>query len=174
MEYIYVGCACLVGLVFAASAISKFRDFAGFVASVPRLVPMPARRAEPIAVVVVAAESSVPVLVAIPPLRGAGFAIAGVLLIAFTAAIGTALRRGRRSSCRCFGASDAPLGVRHLARNGVLLAAALGGVLASGPAASGDVLPPIAGSAVAGVGGLVGALLIITLDDIVDLFARNA
>ncbi|MGC0419853.1 MauE/DoxX family redox-associated membrane protein [Embleya sp. AB8] len=169
MGYLYVGCACLVGLVFAASAVSKFRDFGGFVDSVPRLVPMPVERARPVAILVVAVEASVPVLIAVPPLRVLGFAVAAALLLGFTVAIGIALRRGRRSSCRCFGASEAPLGARHLARNGVLLAAAVGGIPGS-PAA----LPPVAGGALAAVAGLIGALLIIMLDDIVDLFARTA
>ncbi|OPC78973.1 methylamine utilization protein MauE [Embleya scabrispora] len=173
MGYAYVGCACLVGLVFVASAVSKFRDFAGFVASVPHLVPMPIERARPIAILVVAAETAVPVLVAVPPLGALGFTVAAVLLLAFTVAVAGALRLGRRSSCRCFGASDAPLGARHLARNGVLLAAACAGAAAAVPGGATDS-PPLAGGVVAGAAGLVGALLIITLDDIVDLFARTA
>lgn len=100
MGYVYVGCACLVGLVFVVSAFSKLRDFSGFVASVPRLVPMPIGRARPVAVVVVAAETAVPILVAVPPLGALGFTVAAVLLFAFTVAIAGALRRGRRSSCR--------------------------------------------------------------------------
>ncbi|MFI1581741.1 MauE/DoxX family redox-associated membrane protein [Embleya sp. NPDC020630] len=172
MGYVYVGCACLVGLVFVTSAVSKLRDFAGFVASVPRLVPMPIGRARPIAVLVVGAETAVPILVAFPPLGALGFTVAAVLLLAFTVAIAGALRRGRRSSCRCFGASDAPLGARHLARNAVLLAAACAGAAAAMLGAADS--PPLAGGLIAGVAGLVGALLIITLDDIVDLFARTA
>ncbi|MFI6586828.1 MauE/DoxX family redox-associated membrane protein [Embleya sp. NPDC050493] len=174
MGYIYVGCAGLIGLVFAASAVTKLRDFTGFVDSIPGLVPMRARSTRPIGCAVVAAETSVPVLVLLPPTRGPGFVVAGVLLAAFTAAVGAALRRGRRSPCRCFGASDTPLGARHLVRNGVLLAASIAGLSATGLDPSADLLPPLAGSAVAVVVGLVGALLIISLDDIVDLFARNA
>ncbi|MGC4956734.1 hypothetical protein ACLQ2P_26280 [Actinomadura citrea] len=34
-----IGCACLIGLVFAVSAVSKLRDFDGFAKSVPALVP---------------------------------------------------------------------------------------------------------------------------------------
>ncbi|MET7302452.1 MauE/DoxX family redox-associated membrane protein [Embleya sp. NPDC005575] len=173
MGCVYVGCACLVGLVFAVSAVSKFRDFGGFVGSVPHLVPMPTGWARPTAVLVVAAETSVPVLVAVPPPGALGFGVAAALLIAFTVAIATALRRDRRSSCRCFGASDVPLGTRHLVRNGVLLAVALAGAATTGPGGFADP-PPLAGALIAGVAGLIGALLIITLDDIVDLFARTA
>ncbi|MEU4828673.1 hypothetical protein AB0H37_43100 [Actinomadura sp. NPDC023710] len=39
MELVRIGCACLIGLVFAVSAVSKLRDFDGFARSVPALVP---------------------------------------------------------------------------------------------------------------------------------------
>jgi len=46
-----------------------------------------------------------------------------VVLAAFTALIAWQLARGRRPPCACFGAWSAkPLGVGHLARNGVLIA----------------------------------------------------
>ncbi|GGT84312.1 hypothetical protein [Actinomadura citrea] len=39
MELVRIGCACLIGLVFAVSAVSKLRGFDGFARSVPALVP---------------------------------------------------------------------------------------------------------------------------------------
>ncbi|MYW05913.1 MauE/DoxX family redox-associated membrane protein [Streptomyces sp. SID3343] len=174
MDYVQLGCACLIGLVFAVSAGTKLRDLRGFVDSVPELVPMRSALVRPVAAAVLGLEVLVPVTVAVPALRVYGFAVALALLVAFTWAISTALRRGRRAPCRCFGASQAPLGPRQLVRNGVLSAVAALGLVTSVAATSGDGLPPIAGSAVAAVAGLVGAVLIVSFDDLVDLFARNA
>ncbi|MEV5749297.1 MauE/DoxX family redox-associated membrane protein [Actinoallomurus sp. NPDC052308] len=162
-----IGSACLIGLVFAVSAVSKLRDLDGFARSVPALVPAWPGRARLLAVVTTALEALVPLLLVAPPTTSYGFSLAAVLLAAFTTAIAAAIRRGRRATCRCFGPSSAPLGPRHLVRNGVLFScAALGGLSPGG-------LPPAAGVAVAAAAGLVGAVLIVFLDDIVDLLARN-
>ena len=49
-------------------------------------------------------------LLLFPPTVIAGLAAAGATLTVMTAGILAALRRGRRGTCRCFGASDTPLG----------------------------------------------------------------
>jgi hypothetical protein len=117
---------------------------------------------------VVATEAAVPVLLLFPAAMFYGFALAGALVAAFTAAIGTALKRGRRALCRCFGASSAPLGPSHLVRNTILLISTLAGGLAL------DAQPPrAAGLVVAIAAGLMGAILIVAMDDIAFLFART-
>ncbi|MFD1933453.1 MULTISPECIES: MauE/DoxX family redox-associated membrane protein [Nonomuraea] len=167
MEYVRIGCVCLVGLVFAVTAVSKLRDFQGFARSLPALVTVPGRAVRPLAAVVVALEALVPILVAVPAATPYGLALAGGLLVAFTAAIAIALRRGQRAPCRCFGASAAPLGARHLVRNSLLIAAASLAVLLPGGS------PVLAGTSMALGAGLIGTILIVSFDDIVDLFARN-
>ncbi|MEU0569601.1 MauE/DoxX family redox-associated membrane protein [Nonomuraea sp. NPDC005983] len=167
MDYVRIGCACLAGLVFAVTAVSKLRDFDGFAQSLPALVPVPRRARRPLAALVVALEALVPILVAVPAATPYGLALAGGLLVAFTAAIAVALGRGQHAPCRCFGVSAAPLGARHLVRNSLLIAAAsLGALLPDGS-------PALAGTALALGAGLIGAILIVSFDDIVDLFARN-
>jgi hypothetical protein len=95
-------------------------------------------------------------------------ALTGGLLAVFTAGVALAVRRGTGARCACFGAAEQPLGARHLVRNGLLLAAV--GVAALGIAvASAQPLGP-AGTAMAVSAGAVGALLLIRLDDLVDLF----
>jgi Methylamine utilisation protein MauE len=168
MEYVRAGCAGLIALVFLTSAVSKLRDLRGFEASLPALAPVPSGLLRPLAVAVVAAEGAVPVLSVIPPAISYGFGLAGVLLVAFTVAITLALRRGRRAPCRCFGASSTPIGPRHVVRNATLLA-----VTALGASAPGGHPEP-AGLAVAAAAGLVGAILIVAFDDIVDLFTGPA
>lgn len=168
MEYMGVGCASLIGWVFLASAISKLRHFGEFTRSLPALAPVRPVQARPLAMTVVATETAVPVLLLFPVTVFYGFALAGALLAAFTAAIGTALKRGRRAPCRCFGASSAPLGPGHLVRNAILLISTLAGGLALDAQS-----PQAAGLVVAVAVGLVGAILIVAMDDIAFLFART-
>ncbi|WP_326943175.1 methylamine utilization protein MauE [Amycolatopsis sp. NBC_01307] len=168
MDYLRAACATLIAVVFAASSVSKLRDFRGFARSVPALVPMPANAVVPVSVAVVGAEAGAAVLVVVPATATAGFVLASLLLLAFAASIGTALRRGRPASCRCFGTADTPVGPRHLARNTVLLCFAVLGAFAP------EHLPPVAGAALAVAAGGVAAVLVVAMDDIAVVFARSS
>jgi methylamine utilization protein MauE len=168
MEYVRAGCAALFAVVFAVSAWSKLRDFRGFAHSVPDLAPVPARWVTPVSVTVVAAESATAVLVLIPATATLGFALALALMLAFIAGIAHALRRGRRTSCRCFGASDTPVGPRHIARNFALAVVAVLGALAPGHAI------PFAGFALAGLTGIVLAVFVVAMDDIAVIVVRSS
>jgi Methylamine utilisation protein MauE len=167
MEEIRLGCACLIGVVFAVSAGGKLRDFDGFARSVPALAPVRPGLVRPLAVTTTVLEGLVPVLLVTASAAPYGFGLSAVLLAVFTAAITVALRRGRRATCRCFGPSSAPLGRRHLVRNGVLLAVAVLGGLSPGG------LPPAGGIALAAFAGLVGAILIFSVDDLAALLVRS-
>jgi hypothetical protein len=177
MDELGFGCCCLVGLVFAVSSASKLRGRAAFdefirttrvlaVATIPgyQVSRVGARR---MGVAVVSGEIAVPVLMVVPGTAGIGLGIAIVLLTVFGVGIAAAMRRGLRTSCRCFGSSSAPLGPRHLVRNALLVAAAATG-LAFGPDRIGSADP--AGLAVAGAGAVVLVALVVRLDDLIDLF----
>jgi hypothetical protein len=168
MEYLRVGCASLIGLVFLASAVSKLRYYGEFRRSLPVLAPIRPGLLQPLAVVVVASEAAVPILLVIPPAMSWGFGLSCGLLCSFSAAIASALKRGRHTPCRCFGASSTPLGAGHLVRNTILLITAVAGGLAP------KVYSPPAGMAVAVAAGFFAAILIVALDDIVYLFARSS
>jgi len=168
MGYLHVGCAALIGLVFLAAAVSKLADLDGFAGSLPSLVPVRPGLAHGLAAVVAGLETLVPLLLTVPVTRPYGFGLAGLLLAAFTAVLARALRQGRRASCRCFGASAGSIGPGHVARNGVLLTVTGLGLLPAGG------VPAPAGSAVAIAAGLTAALLIISFDDIVELFAGSS
>jgi hypothetical protein len=119
------------------------------------------------AVATAATETGIVVLSAIP-LRWAGsaaFVLAAGLLGCLTVAIGRVVRRGAAVPCRCFGASETPLGMPHVARNLILVAAALiglAGSLASGPF-------HLVFSLVAAVFGAALGLLMARWDDLVSL-----
>ncbi|MCD9194405.1 MauE/DoxX family redox-associated membrane protein [Streptomyces albireticuli] len=175
MGYLALGIRCLIGAVFLASAVSKVGGrgaFGRFVSSVRDLRLVPPRSAAPVALCVVAAEAAVCLLLAAPgpgAVAVAGFAVAGVLLGGFAAAVTLSVRRGVRTPCRCFGASTRPLGLRHVVRNLALTAAASAG--AAAVLVSGAVRPDAPGGVVVAVtGGLLLGGLVVTLDDILDLF----
>jgi hypothetical protein len=177
MSEILWGCRCAIGLVFVASIVGKVRgreSLADFVRAAGRLGSgwltsrIPARV---LAGGVIAAEAAVVVLLVRPGSTWAGFALAGLLAVAFAAAVVVALRRGDRSPCNCFGASARPIGRVHLVRNAVLVAVAGLGLAAEG-AAVGPAEP--AGVVAAVVAGVVVAAVVVRADDLADLFQPAA
>jgi hypothetical protein len=172
MGYVVLGLRCLVGLVFVASVVGKLRgreSYARFVVTAGQLGSGWVTTRVPVRVLsggVIAAEAATVVLLVLPATARAGFVLAALLAVAFAAAILTALRRGDRAPCNCFGVSTRPVGRVHLVRNAVLAAAAGLGLAAD--AATGPVEP--AGVVAAVVTGAVLAALVVTADDMADLF----
>jgi hypothetical protein len=177
MDEVGFGCYCLLGLVFAMSSASKLRGRTAFdefvgttrvlaVAMIPGY-QVSRDEARLVGVAVVSGETAVPVLMVLPGTAGIGLGIAMFLLTVFGVGIAAAMRRGLRTTCRCFGSSSTPLGTRHLVRNALLVAVAATG-LAFGPDQLTQADP--AGSAVAGAAALVLAALVVRLDDLIDLF----
>ncbi|MFC4070254.1 MauE/DoxX family redox-associated membrane protein [Actinoplanes subglobosus] len=175
MSHVLVGARVLIGLVFVVSAFTKLRAFAAFRASVTGMRVVPPSLTGPVAVVVVAAETAIPVLLLAPGTPAAGFVVAVLLLLAFSAGIARVLTAGTTASCRCFGVSAAPFGRHHLYRNGVLAVAAVAGLVAAvlpTGAGAGGPAPGAgpAGDAIAAGVAAVAALAVIMLDEIVGLF----
>lgn len=171
MEYLAFGCQVLLGGVFAVSAGTKLYSrtaFADFTAATARLTGARAARARLLAVAVVAAEIAIVVALVVPALVLWGFAACVGLLAVFTAAIVRSLRRGQRAPCRCFGASNSPLGTQHVARNAVL--AAFGGL---GVAAGGTSSLDVGLACVVAFAALVGVALTARLDDLIGLFTTT-
>ena len=170
-EAIGVGCCWLIAVVFATSAVGKLRTAgvrAAFHRSVEDMAVLPARAAGPVAVAVPIVEAVAVVLLVLPQTAAAGCVLALGLLAAFTAGIVVVLRRGTRASCMCFGATDRPYGPRHLVRNGLLAAAAFTGAVLSGRVID------VPAALVAIAAGAVVALVLITLDELIDLFSTPA
>jgi methylamine utilization protein MauE len=181
MPYLILTCDALIALVFTVSAGQKLRGRAAFDRHARATLTMldavvPGRRPGRVALrrlaaVLIAAELAVPVLiVSVWPAR-VGQALAVLLLVAFSTGILASLARGLRVPCSCFGSSDTPLGPAHLARNGLLLVAAIVGVVnGTGPVAkaavSGTVITIVAASA--------AAALLIRLDDLLALFRLSS
>ncbi|MEH1125392.1 MauE/DoxX family redox-associated membrane protein [Micromonospora sp. CPCC 206061] len=173
MPYLLLFAQCLIGLTFVLSVAGKLRGgraFRAFEESLRGMALLPGRLVRPVAAVVVAAEAAVPVLLPLPgsPFTTAGFLLGGALLAAFTAAVALVLRRGTAAECRCFGGTaPAPLRRHHIVRNAALIAVAAAGAYAAwrGTATTGQA------AAVAAPLGLVAALAVAYLDDLLALFA---
>ncbi|GIG09409.1 MauE/DoxX family redox-associated membrane protein [Catellatospora coxensis] len=177
MRYVLLGCVVCLGVVFAVSAISKLRSrasYAAFVASTRELLPRAWPPAAHVALIVVVAEVViVPLLFSAPT---AGLTVAAVLLLAFSGAIVLAVRRGVRTSCRCFGSSTKPLARMHALRSGVLAALAVTGAVLAGPVGAANIITGLhpAGTATTVLAAGVFAALMIMFDDLVGLFAPTA
>jgi uncharacterized membrane protein YphA (DoxX/SURF4 family) len=165
MTYVVFTSRCVLGLVFAVSAFGKLRGFAGFRAGLAAMGVLPAPAVGPVAVLVVALEVAVPLLLIPNATVPSGLALSALLLAGFGAAIAVTLRRGTGAACPCFGPASRPFGRRHLLRNGLLVVLALAGLLAGGGT------PPVAGAALSAVAGLLIGVLVITFDDLSELFA---
>ncbi|HEX4815154.1 MAG TPA: MauE/DoxX family redox-associated membrane protein [Nonomuraea sp.] len=172
IAYIGFGCRVLLAVVFFAAAVSKARgrrERAEFRASLGAFGVRPRWRSG-VAAVVITCELATAVLLAADVTALAGLAVGATLLLVFTMAITSALRRGASATCRCFGASTQPLGRRHLVRNALLLAFAAVGFTGTSPtAALGAAGWNPAALLVAGFVAVILAILVISYDDLVAL-----
>jgi hypothetical protein len=124
-----------LGLLFLVAAGHKLRAPARFRAALAGYRLLPPALVPAAAGLVVGAELAVAAALAAPGARVAGLGGAAALLLAYAAAIGVNLARGRREiDCGCTGpALRRPLDGRLVARNATVAAAAL---VALGPVAS--------------------------------------
>jgi Methylamine utilisation protein MauE len=180
VTYLAVGLDAALGVVFAVSTWSKLMARGAFTASLRPLRLVPRHMERSVATAMTAVELTVAlglcwaVAATVGPApagRAVGLAaltLAAVLLVILTAGIALELRGGTQATCACFGASQRPLGRRHLVRNGLLIAGALAGAVAHASAAGSA---GIAGAAVGLAAGAVVALVLIRLEDLIDLFS---
>ncbi|MEQ4720979.1 MauE/DoxX family redox-associated membrane protein [Nonomuraea sp. B19D2] len=171
MLYLMITCRALLAAVFAVAIAGKVRGrsaYDEYVSSIVVLGILPRTVSAMAAHALVAAEAAAVVLLALPWTAPLGFAAAVGTLAVLTGGILAALRRGRQAPCRCFGASVTPLGRPHVIRNLVLLTA--GGIGLAAWAVAGASPAHPAGVALALVAAAVGALLVVRLDDLLELF----
>jgi len=169
MDVLDLGCRAALIVVFGLAVAGKIRNRASWDAFAQSLaatgVPSSWPKA-PAAAAIVALEAAAAAFLVTWP--AAGYPLAVGLLVIFTGALGLALLRGETAPCRCFGASERPIGPAHLARNGALLAVAIAGVgatLLDSKGAAG-LQSSIAALLVGGMAGL----LITRWDDLLFLF----
>jgi peroxiredoxin len=116
--YLLAFCRIALGLTFALSFVGKVRDVGQFTGTMRKFDLLPAGWAGPAAVLFLGGEAAVIVLLILGGrLLPLAFALAGLLLILFTLALVSALRRNIEMSCNCFGASEKPLTYHDVWRN---------------------------------------------------------
>ena len=119
-----------------------------------------------VAIGVVTTELVTCALLAVPLTVRLGFVCAGVLVGMFLTSILVTLRRGVAASCACFGLRPVAFGRRHVVRNAILLGiTAVGGLTAAPPGGL-----TVGGAALAAAAGLVATIVIVSFDDVADLF----
>ncbi|MEU5527930.1 MauE/DoxX family redox-associated membrane protein [Micromonospora chersina] len=162
--YVEIACRVLLGTVLLAAAVGKVSGRYAYREFTRSVRDMGYRPAGPLAAAVVAAEFTAVVLLAVIP--RAGFLLSAALLLAFTVAVATNLRRAG-ATCRCFGRTAAPLGRHHVWRNAFLVGCAIAGALApAGPVRPGEALLAVAG-------GLLTGVLVVMMDDLRFLFGAS-
>ena len=114
-------CRVVLVAVFIVAGVAKLADLEGSRRAV-REFGVPSRFAGLVGRLLPVGELAVGAALLITPAARFGALGAGILLLAFVAAIGAALASGREPDCHCFGqVHTAPAGPRTLARNVGLL-----------------------------------------------------
>jgi uncharacterized membrane protein YphA (DoxX/SURF4 family) len=170
MWFVLVTARLLLAGVLLVAGVSKLRSPSAlreFAASVHGLGLAQGRFAVTLSVAVGTVEVGVAGLLVTPRLTLSGLGCASLLLLAFTAVVWHALRRGNTASCRCFGSSGGQFRRDHLWRNILLSALAVGTLAATAwaqPAAP-STLDAWLCTAFAAVVGVTLALPVIRWDD---------
>ncbi len=164
MNALDVGCRAALAVVFVLALASKIRGRGSFEELVRALAgfgfPAPLVNAPTAALVILCEALAAASLIAWPAV---GYLAAAALLVGFTGGIASVLARGATVHCRCFGATDTPVGVAHLVRNAMLLGLAAAGGCARLFELSAS--PPAMLAVVAAAGALAG-FLVSRLDDL--------
>jgi hypothetical protein len=165
-------CRLLIGIVFAASALSKlrsrseYRAFAQWLGSLPLPGPL---RGRPAAAAVAASETAIIVLL-IPAVTAAvGLVLGAVTLTAFAAGTFVTVRRGAATPCRCFGTSDSPMGNWHVARDALLAL-----VAAAGAFGAASYTHSASGIALSLAIAVTVAVPVVLFDDVLSVFRLPA
>jgi hypothetical protein len=169
MGYVSVACGVAIAAVFGLSAGGKLRRLAAFERSLAGLRLFSARWSARVARLVVTLEVII-VLAFVTGRTEIAFLLAGALLTAFTAIIAWTMRNGVDAVCQCFGFGTSRFSLAHLVRNALLTSAAIAGLLGG---FHDEALNQV-GVAVAAVSGLVAAIVISAMDDILARRRRRA
>lgn len=170
--YLLTFCQVAIGLAFVISSGSKVRNIARFQEAIAQFGILPPQIHKLAALLFLGGEVTVVILLVIgDQWLLFGFTLALFLLLIFSIALGSVIRREIKVSCHCFGTSTRPATRIDLWRNGGFLlcsGAGLGAVLWNG----GSLRPlGLLEYLFVGVGAATFVILNIELGEVVQLFA---
>lgn len=129
LTYLLTFCRLVIGLAFALSFVGKLRDVAQFAETIRNFDLLPKQLTRTAAVLFLTGEAVVVLFMVLGDrLLPVVFTLAGLLLLLFTLALLSALRRNIETSCNCFGASEKPLTYYDIWRNVGFMACSLLGL----------------------------------------------
>jgi hypothetical protein len=164
-------CRWAIGLAFGVSALGKATAMASFRAALADFGVLPQRLNSAVAITTLGAEVLVVGLVAAGRwLAVAGLCLALALLAVFSATLTAALRRKAEVSCNCFGSGARQVSRYDLARNAVLGACCVAGLL--GYRESSAWHPSLALAVLLGLMAAVSVTVAVNLEDIVELLRK--
>jgi hypothetical protein len=174
MTYAAIWLQSLVAGIFLIASISKIAGWSLFLEAIDRLVPSARPVRWIVGPTVVGTEGAIVVMVATGGAAQVGYALACLLVVAFTWVILRAIRAGNTAACRCFGPSRHPLSRWTVLRNGLLFAATFAGWSMStwfntGGRSVLEVMTP--GELVAALCALPAVMVLALFDDMVYLWS---
>lgn len=136
LSYMLVFARFVVGMIFFISFIGKALSLKKFQQTISNFNLLPNTFSAPLALIFLMGELFVVILLIVGGSIGLriGFALALVMLIAFTLALISVLVRKIQTSCNCFGSSEKIISPYDLIRNmGIIIGAAVGLLVADTP-----------------------------------------
>lgn len=118
LPYLLAFCRIAIGLVFACAFLAKVRRAAGFAQTIANFDLLPRRWSKTAALLFLGGEVVVVILLILGGwLLPLAFALAGLVLLLFTSALISVLRRNIKTSCNCFGVSEKSISYFDVWRN---------------------------------------------------------
>lgn len=172
--YILTFCRVAIGLVFAASSISKALDIVRFRQTIHSFNILPGQLSDIAALLFLCGEFAVVVLMLIGgSLLTLGFSLAIFLLLLFCIALVSVLARRIHTSCNCFGTSARQVSGFDVWRNAGFILCALAGYAVLAWAKNTQVNLGLVEWVLTGLGAGVFVVIWIQLSEIVQLFRQG-
>ncbi len=146
MVYAALAGRWVLALLFLAAGLSKLGRRDWLVGVVARYEIVPTRYDRMVALMLPRLELGIGLVLALGVVPGASGWFASALLLGFALIVGVNLLRGRSFDCGCGGGVERPIGWPLVVRNACL--AAVGGLVASGPAGLAIWAGPLSGGSV--------------------------
>ena len=164
-------CRSVIGMVFLLSSVGKLRNMTEFKHTIQRFQILPNRLVRLFSWLFLGSEFIVIILIVIGGVSlGHGFALAGLLLLIFSAALISALTRKIQTSCNCFGSKEQLISPFDVIRNIIFISFALGGWKLNSNNYGSPIHTNLLELSLIGLISIACVLVTINLNDIIQVF----